>query len=76
MNAACKWRGAINVYAHLDILPVLVLRVVDVGPELRVADGGADEVVLEVLAEHQATDDQVLHDLRAINLIKFTFICC
>ena len=49
---------------HHDLLPLVVLCEVDVGPELGAADGRAHQVVLQVRPVHQALHDVVPHDLQ------------
>ena len=50
---------------HHDLLPLVILGEVDVGPEFGAADGRAHEVVLQVGAVHQALHDVVTDDLKA-----------
>ena len=48
--------------SHLDIFPVSVLRLVDIGPQLGAGSAGSHQVVSQVPGPDQAQHQVVLHD--------------
>ena len=63
------------IITHHDLLPLVVLGEVDVGPELGAADGGAHQVLLQVRPVHKTLHDVVPHDLKGGKLKLFHITC-
>ena len=61
-------------FAHLDIFPVPVLRLVDIGPQLGGGSTGSHEVVRQVPGPDQAQHQVVLHDPRQLRRILLEFV--
>ena len=61
-------------FAHLDIFPVSVLRLVDIGPQLGAGSAGPHQVVGQVPGPDQAQHQVVLHDPRQLGGILLQLV--
>ena len=65
--------GAVNG-DHVDVLPVSILGVIHIGPELGVGHTRTDEVVRKVLRPHEAPDQMILDDSLQLSGVLFQLI--
>ena len=61
-------------FAHLDIFPVPVLRLVHIGPQLGGGRARSHKVVSQVSGPHQAKHQGVLHDPRQLGGILLQLV--